>query len=263
MFLPLRQRALGREALSLPREIDFKGFDIGLSHLQEWAGLDDQHRTDPIRPCVIAPAFDIGQLGKLIIEFEDGGSCHLALRFDREVSLDKGIDLVRQLRNLMALLMHRSVQELRVRGAIGGGNGEIRPDMMVDIFYPSFARDRSASPLEPEDMLLPLCSIRTDLGNIVAKWFAANETMAQVLDLYFAASHSAELFPETRFLMYLQALEAYHRIRYRNFEVDPAEHAERLAIILASIPEQYREWMLGNGCGTGWSTATSHPTVRD
>ena len=43
--------------------------------------------------------------------------------------------------------------------------------------------------------------------------------------------------------MYVQALEAYHRIRYRNFEVDPAEHAERLAIILVSIPEQYREWM--------------------
>jgi hypothetical protein len=179
----------------------------------------------------------------LIIELEDTGSCHLALRFDGEVSLDKGIDLVRQLRNLMALLMHRSVQELRVRGVAGGGSGEARPDMMVDIFYPSFARDRSAGPLAPEDMLLPLRHIRADLGNIIAKWFSANETMPQVLDLYFAASHSAELFPETRFLMYVQALEAYHRIRYRNFEVDPAEHAERLAIILASIPEQYREWM--------------------
>ena len=66
--------------------------------------------------------------------------------------------------------------------------------MIVDIYYPSFARDRSASPLEPEDMLLPLCRIGADLGNIVARWFVANETMPQVLDLYFAASHSASSF---------------------------------------------------------------------
>ena len=43
--------------------------------------------------------------------------------------------------------------------------------------------------------------------------------------------------------MYMQAIEAFHRIRFRNFEVDPKEHAKRLSIILSSIPEEYREWM--------------------
>ena len=233
---------VGRHYLS-PKEIDFQGFDIDLSHLSDWVGLNNPRCTDQHQSTAVAPPHDIGQLGKLIIEPGDGNSCHLVLRFGGAVDLDKGIELVRQLRNLMSLLMHRSVQVLRVRGAVGGGADNIQSGMMVDIFYPSFAQDRSASPLEPEDMLLPLCNIREELGSIVAKWFSANETMAQVLDLYFAASHSAELFPETRFLMYVQALEAYHRLRYRNFELDPKEHAERLAVIIASIPEQYREWM--------------------
>ena len=92
-------------------------------------------------------------------------------------------------------------------------------------------------------MLLPLGMIGTELGSIVDKWFLANETMPQVIDLYFAASLGGDLFPETRFLMYMQAIEAYHRLRFRNFEVEPEEHAKRLSIILSSIPEEYREWM--------------------
>ncbi|HSV41912.1 MAG TPA: HEPN domain-containing protein, partial [Methanomassiliicoccales archaeon] len=74
-------------------------------------------------------------------------------------------------------------------------------------------------------------------------------------DLYFAASQSMELFPETRFSMYMQAIEAYHRFRYRNFEVDPEEHSKRLAIIISSIPEEYREWMRD---GLEYSNEPSH-----
>jgi hypothetical protein len=232
---------VGRHYLS-SKEIDFRGFTIHMSHLSDWAGFGDQGCANLIRPGAVAPSYDIGQIGMLTIGSDPDGSCHLTLTFEGGVSLDRGIELVRQLRNLMALLMHRPVQEAGVRGAIGG-EADDKESMTVDIFYPSFAHDRSAGPLELGDMLLPLGSIGTDLGSIVAKWFSANETMVQVLDLYFAASQSIELFPETRFLLYVQALEAYHRLRYRNFEVDPEEHAKRLAVILSSLPEQYREWM--------------------
>ena len=89
----------------------------------------------------------------------------------------------------------------------------------------------------------------------MARWFSANESLPQVLDLYFAASHSIELFPETRFLIYLQALETYHRFRYLNFEVDPEEHAKRLSVIISSGPEQYRECMRD---GLEYSNEPSH-----
>ncbi len=55
--------------------------------------------------------------------------------------------------------------------------------------------------------------------------------------------------------MFMQAIEAYHRMRYRNYETEPAEHARRINVILSSIPEQYREWMRD---GLRYSNEPSH-----
>jgi len=217
------------------QNISFTSFSIDFSHLSDWARLGDGPDIDRSVTTIYQPHNDIGGFGRLVIESERG-SCQLSISPERVVGLDAGIEMIRQLRNLIALFVHRPVQEVRVRGKTENG-------MMVDIFYPSFARDRNAYPLRANEMLLPLGMIGTELGSIVDKWFLANETMAQVIDLYFAASLGGDLFPETRFLMYMQAIEAYHRIRFRNFEVDPEEHAKRLSIILSSIPEEYREWM--------------------
>lgn len=226
-----------------PEEIRFKGFSIDFSYLSEWARCIGPECSSRSRDEPFVLECEIGLLGKLFIESDKNSSCKLTMDLNGEIGLDRGIEMVRQLRNLMALLMHRPTHEIRVWGIGGRGTDDIGPIAPVEIFYPSFARDRDAKPLDLEDMLLPLGSIGGELGNIIAKWFAINEDSAQILDLYFAASQSAELYHETRFLLYMQAMEAYHRLRFRNFEVDPEEHVKRLAIILSSIPEQYREWM--------------------
>ena len=218
-----------------PQNISFTNFTIDFSHLSDWACLGDGSDIDRSVTTTLQPYQDIGEFGRLVIESERG-ACRLAISPKGKVGLDAGIEMIRQMRNLIALFVHRPVQEVRVRGQIENGT-------TVGIFYPSFARDRNANPLEADEMLLPLRMIATELGSIVDKWFLANETMAQVIDLYFAASLGGDLFPETRFLMYMQAIEAYHRIRFRNFEMDPEEHTKRLSIILSSIPEEYREWM--------------------
>jgi hypothetical protein len=237
------------------KEIDFEGFTIDLSHLSDWAGLNGRSSSNRSHAGCTASEHDIGQFGRMFIETEGNGSCHLTIAFERRTSLDKGIEMIGELRNLMSLLMHRPIQLVRVQGIVQNGSNEIGPAMKVDVLYPTFARDRTVDPLNQEDMLLPLSGIRTEIGVVVAKWYSFNETMAQVLDLYFAASQSAELFPETRFIMYNQAIEAYHRLRYRNFEVEPEEHKKRLEAILSSIPEEYREWMRD---GLEYSNEPSH-----
>ncbi len=236
------------------KEIDFEGFTIDMSHLSDWAGCIGRSSAFRSPAGCTASEHDIGQFGKLSIEPEGNGSCHLTIAFDRRTGLDKGIEMIGELRNLMSLLMHRPIQLVRVQGIVRRAN-ENGPAMKVDVLYPTFARDRTVTPLKPEDMLLPLSVIGTGIGGVVSKWYSVNETMAQVLDLYFAASQSAELFPETRFIMYNQAIEAYHRLRYRNSEVDPEEHKKRLEVILSSIPEEYREWMRD---GLEYSNEPSH-----
>jgi hypothetical protein len=245
---------IGKHYLS-PEEIAFKGLTIDLSYLSDWVSLSDALRFDESKHEAFSLAYDVALVGRLAIENEESGSFQLTIGLDREIGLDRGIEMVRQMRNLMALFMHRPTKEVRVWGTIVKGTDDVVTGTRVEVFYPSLASDRDASPLEIEDMLLPLGSIGSELGNIVAKWFSVNDSMIQVLDLYFAASQSAELYPETRFLMYMRAIEAYHRLRYRNFEIDPEEHAKRLAIILSSIPEEYREWMRE---GLEHSNAPSH-----
>ena len=169
------------------QNISFTSFSIDFSHLSDWAGLGDGPDIDRSGAKISHPYDDIGEFGRLVIESERG-SCHLSISPRGEVGLDAGIEMIRQLRNLIALFVHRPVQEVRVRGKTENG-------MMVEIFYPSFARDRNAYPLEADEMLLPLGMIRTELGSIIDKWFLANETITQVIDLYFAASLGGDLFP--------------------------------------------------------------------
>jgi ApeA N-terminal domain 1 len=65
------------------------------------------------------------------------------------------------------------------------------------------------------EMLVPYNEISTNWGNIVDRWFATYKQFAAVLNLYFAVVFGKELFEEHKFLFLAQAIEGYHRCRFR------------------------------------------------
>jgi Apea-like HEPN len=58
----------------------------------------------------------------------------------------------------------------------------------------------------------PPTEIEQGFDEVVNRWFRLVEDLDDVLNLYLSTVHAPPRFPETRFLIFVQALEGYHRI---------------------------------------------------
>ena len=90
-----------------PQEIKFSGFTVDLTNLYDWAICAETDVGEGPSPEPVALEFEIGGYGRVRVESDKAGSCHLKLATKGEVGLNAGIELIRQIRNLMALLHGR------------------------------------------------------------------------------------------------------------------------------------------------------------
>jgi hypothetical protein len=100
-----------------------------------------------------------------------------------------------------------------------------------------------ARPVHPTEMLFTLGEAEPDIGAVLTKWLAQHDTFEPVLNLYFGVLHHADLYLDVKFLAYAQALETYDFRRRDPHELDSAAHRDRMASVVASAPEDWREWL--------------------
>jgi hypothetical protein len=84
-------------------------------------------------------------------------------------------------------------------------------DDHTELVYPLVEPDER--PDEPNPLRMPflLDHAADRFDEHVKKWFSAADQLGPVMDVYFSILYARPTFPETRFLMYMQALEGYHR----------------------------------------------------
>jgi hypothetical protein len=67
----------------------------------------------------------------------------------------------------------------------------------------------------PHEMLFVYNEIEENLGEIFKQWLHKKETYESVFDLFMITMYTSNLYLHYHFLNIIQALEVYHRIRYR------------------------------------------------
>jgi Apea-like HEPN/ApeA N-terminal domain 1 len=121
--------------------------------------------------------------------------------------------------------------------------GDARP-RPVSVFNDTIGPDISgATWLPPSDMLIHLGDIESDFRRVLDQWFVIYERLRPICDSFFSLAYNPPVYVDQQFLGAIQAAEAYHREAVRPYKIDPATHERRVNAILASAPDEHREWL--------------------
>lgn len=109
--------------------------------------------------------------------------------------------------------------------------------------YYYYEVEREKQLLQQEDMIFTLKDIESDFGSVIERWLKLNSELDSVCNLFFSVQYSPHMYLEHKFTNITQAIESYHRRRFRNQSLTEEEHHYRLEAIFAETPEDYRDWL--------------------
>jgi len=172
------------------------------------------------------------------------------LRFQEPQPVEAALEFGYQLRNFVALGVGRPVTPLAISGFVlpppdaepDAFTGAPARKLKINLFY-RLSHVPVVKELHPAQMLFSLADAGDRFGELLQSWFAKQEVLRPVFDLYFGAIYNRHAFLEQRFLSLMQAIETYHRRTSTETDLSPAEHARRLDEILQATPGQYRQWL--------------------
>ena len=237
--------ALLGKALSVSEEIAFREVRVRLSALNAWADVNglgfeqdswDDFRANWKRPPPFIAELDDRTEVKIAFGLDSGtwGQAHwdahlsqeseLRLLFPQTVDFKSIRRLANVIRNLASL---GSDQSIRIERMVA--YDEPHSDLVerfqtaprrywpfpeTEIVYPMIERrdPRHEDNLNPLRMPFTLSDLPQGFDELVNRWDRQVDRLDDVLNLYLSVMHAPPRYPETRFLIYAQALEGYHRV---------------------------------------------------
>ncbi len=117
----------------------------------------------------------------------------------------------------------------------------------IDVFFNAFYQgetDPLPTWLYPEKMLFTLADI-PDLQDLLNRWYQITTELETVNDLFFGAHYAPPRYTSSRFLVNVQALEVYDRIRFSNSVAPKQNYRQKVESIINAVPEEHRVWLKG------------------
>lgn len=141
----------------------------------------------------------------------------LHLRFARRASFEHVVERVGQLRNFLTLAVGRPVAIITVTGyqddLIDERTGASVPiELLWKIPHNPDPPERGRMPRE---MLFTLPEAQPDISRVMRAWFAKQERLEPVFNLFFGSRYHPDLTIDVRFLLHAQAAETYDYRRRR------------------------------------------------
>ena len=143
--------------------------------------------------------------------------------------------LVRDIGNLLSLLVGEAVQPLKIRLTLSPDSHSSHP--YVDYFLG--LRNRSIAKKSMFEMPLPFAAFGEDGTKTLFKnWFLHEENLRPIYSLLLSTVYEPDQYVQSTFLSLVQALETFHRRLYEGIYVPKAEYAETRKSLIAAIPPQ-------------------------
>jgi hypothetical protein len=164
----------------------------------------------------------------------------IRIAFPSQVELPELQRVVYRIRNFVALGVGHGVRML------GMSAYKTRPRLPRDFYfahneliYPLVEPDEDAEEPNPLRMPFLVDDAADRFDEHVNEWFRAADRLGPVMDIYFSILYARPTYPETRFLMYMQALEGYHRRTYDGAIWSDEEWAGVKSQLLDGVDEAY------------------------
>jgi hypothetical protein len=134
------------------------------------------------------------------------------------------------IRNFLSLGIGQPIYPQIVAGSVP----EVREE--ISIYYPIKDASKFSTISHPRNMLFSFTDISENFEEYLRAWFAKSELLDPVYELYFSILYSSDLYLNIQFLLLAQALEVYHRRRYKGTYLDSQEYKTVRKILIDAIP---------------------------
>lgn len=236
-------------------DIKFKSIDVHYSHLDEWTNIsgfvDIQYPRDGEvvikykRPDPIKVSINDDCEISIIIQPEEYPSHHIVqkevtikqktyikIKTSGEKSFEEYEEIMYQIQNFLSLGVWREpVHPLTIRG-ITEANKE------VEISYELIDIPKVDKTILPMDMLFTFGDIFDRFDVFLRNWFkqAKPSELKPTHDLYFGTLYIPLMYRESHFLSLAQAVESFHRRKYRGKYLSDGDYKEIPGVLVNAIP---------------------------
>ena len=171
--------------------------------------------------------------------------------FLEPVPFDKTYDeIVKPLQYFLTLACSAPTQLLELELSVDEQDRVISQEVTIPTWINSAHRGWRApnditSPFR--EMLLPLRKCSERVEEVFANWADIMKRGANAIDRLASLSLGPPLYLETRFLLSVQAIEAYARRRFDDTSIEPEAHEKRKAMVIGGLPddEELLNWVKG------------------
>lgn len=241
-------------------DIKFKSIDVHYSHLDEWTNIsgfiDIQYPRDGEvvikykRPEPIRVSINDDCEISIIIQPEEYPSHHIVqkevtikqktyikIKTSGEKSFEEYEEIMYQIQNFLSLGVWREpVYPLTIRG-ITEANKE------VEISYELIDIPKVAKTILPMDMLFTFGDIFDRFDVFLRNWFkqAKPSELKPTHDLYFGTLYIPLMYRESHFLSLAQAVESFHRRKYRGKYLSDEDYKKIPGVLVNAIPSAVKK----------------------
>jgi len=241
-------------------DVKFKSLNIVYSHLDAWVNISGfKFELEPneytikykkpdsvcatLRDCNVSIGFNVSGPDWSIVQKSTriNQESVITIDFMVEKTFDECLDVIYLMQNFLSLGVGEPVKPLEIKGFLDKKSSPHG----IEILYTNNYIRMPVRDIIPPHMIFNLNDISEKFEEYLNNWFENAELLKPVYDLYFGTLYNQRMYQEQQFLSLVQAIESYHRRRFKSWELPPSDHDQRLKKIYDSTPDEHKEWLKG------------------
>ena len=250
-------------------DILFSEIDINYSNLEEWygkTGLSIRDKTYPNmtityrqpkqKMIIMNDEIQLGfknilfgyRLERYIKNINIHINTFVAIRTTESLTFNNVLDYVQRINNFITLATGKVQYPQMIFAFIRLPNKFQhleQTNLRVSIFYQMVNPPSEIEKQYWNTMLFMYSDISNRFKYFMKNWLDKSETLRPFFSIYFSSLNTTRMFIDQRFISMVQALEIYHRLKYKNRVKTKEEHEMRVNRILSVIPKHEYQWVEG------------------
>lgn len=246
------------------RDILFDSISLNYPHLEEWIGMrvfeiEKDNNEFLFKKYTVSYSFPekiTTEIDNTVVSFE--------YKFQRKLNLIKDISLkhitflklepktqthfddyinrlIYNIQTFLSLAIGKALHPLIIEGraklsSINSSDSKpITKDILI--FYPSGVSIDVQNKFMSPDMLFSFSVVLDNFGEYLTNWFKKSKSLKPVYDLYFGVLYSSSIYLHHEFLSLVQAIESYHRRRYKDKYLSDRKSKDVYNALISAIPK--------------------------
>lgn len=249
-------------------DIQFKRISVQYSYLEEWVNkpLSLTFNEKLVKKPESIPLTKMGDY-KIFIDFDRSRPISSFREFTIKQNAYMEIEtfksgkhwvsyrnIIRDIQNFLNLAIPKTVYPLKIEGKLKkdriksvriGGKIIEHPikNPNIDIYITHLKIPTLREEVSINDILFSYEDVKFNIKFTLLNWLVNSSLFRSIYNNYFSTLYKDDLYIENHFLNVITAIEAHHRSKTSNIEIDEYSHKKRVESVIEGTPDIYKDWV--------------------